>query len=310
MNANASPHMKLHFTLLLLLTASLAVAGPRTSANYSILTDSIDAAGSRATSARYTNAASASSIAGISTIAAPAETAKTGYMGQLFEVAGLVLNSGAPGVNEAGTLQLAAWQLLDDATFLAVDAGAVNWGVVSGPVTGVSASGLATAGLTYQNTPATVQGTFGGFNGSLNFTVLDSIPDNFGTYAGDGLGDDWQVQYFGLPPNPAAGPLRDPDGDGQNNRYEWIAGLNPTDPASVFKLRISRSLQYPQLFFGPIVRGRTYTVTYGNNLFTLPPWPPLSAEFTAIVDEAGRTFLDTNAAAVVNRFYRIEITKP
>ena len=135
---------------------------------------------------------------------------------------------------------------------------------------------------------------------------IDDLPG----YSGDGIGDDWQVQYFGLPPNPAAGPLLDPDGDGQNNRYEWIAGLNPTDPSSVFKLRIARALQNQQLFFGPIVSGRTYTVTYASSLFTLPPWPPLSAGFTAIIDEAERTFPDTNASGAANRFYRINITKP
>ena len=213
----------LSFAILCLISGSAALAGPRTSANYSIFTDTLDAAGTRTTSTRYTNAGSASSIAGISTIAAPAETAKTGYMGQLFDVTGLVVNSTALNVNEAGTLQLAAWQLLDDATFLAVDAGAVNWGVVSGPVTGVSASGLATAGLAYQNTSATVQGTFGGFTGSLNFTVLDSIPDNFGASAGEGPGDDWQEQYFGQN-NPLAAPALDPDGDGVNNLFEFTAG--------------------------------------------------------------------------------------
>jgi hypothetical protein len=28
--------------------------------------------------------------------------------------------------------------------------------------------------------------------------VLDTIADNFGSYAGDGIGDDWQVQYSGV----------------------------------------------------------------------------------------------------------------
>ena len=28
--------------------------------------------------------------------------------------------------------------------------------------------------------------------------MLDTIADNFGSYAGDGIGDDWQVQYSGV----------------------------------------------------------------------------------------------------------------
>ena len=53
---------------------------------------------------------------------------------------------------------------------------------------------------------ALAQGSYAGSTGSLNLTVLNVNQDNFGSYAGDGIGDDWQVQYFGLPSNPAAGP--------------------------------------------------------------------------------------------------------
>ena len=298
------------FAILCLLSGGTALAAQRASANYSIHTDTVDAAGSRATSANYSNTGSASLIAGVSTIAAPAETAKGGYIGQLYDVSGLLVNSAAPDVNETGTLQLAAWQLLDDATFLATDPNAVTWSVVSGPITGVSASGLATAGPVFQNTSANVQGTFAGFTGSRNFTVLDSIPDNFGGYAGDGIGDDWQVQYFGLPPNPAAGPLMDSDGDGQNNRLEWIAGLNPTDAGSVFKLRIARIAGNVNVIFGPTVAGRTYTVKYGFNFLDVPHWLTLPGGIVA--GSGGELFVtDTNAVlASPKKYYRVEITKP
>ena len=296
------------FAILCLISGSAALAGPRTSANYSILTDTLDAAGTRTTSTRYTNAGSASSIAGISTIAAPAETAKTGYMGQLFDVTGLVVNSTALNVNEAGTLQLAAWQLLDDATFLAVDASAVSWGTVSGPITGVSANGLATSGLVFQNTSATVQGTFGGFTGSLNFTVLDNIPDNFGTYAGDGLGDDWQVQYFGQN-NPLAAPALDPDGDGATNQFEFTAGLVPTDPASTFHMSIAPVPDQPswrKVIFSPRLDGRTYIVesmaAFGG------AWQPLTAS-TQSDNGDERTVIDLGATGA-KKFYRVEITRP
>ena len=298
----------LSFAILCLISGSAALAGPRTSANYSILTDTLDAAGTRATSTRYTNAGSASSIAGISTIAAPAETAKTGYMGQLFDVTGLVVNSTALNVNEAGTLQLAAWQLLDDATFLAVDASAVSWGTVSGPITGVSANGLATSGLVFQNTSATVQGTFGGFTGSLNFTVLDSIPDNFGTYAGDGLGDDWQVQYFGQN-NPLAAPGLDPDGDGQTNLFEFTAGFIPNDPASTFHLRIAAVPGQPlrkKVIFSPRLDGRTYIVE--SRLTLSAAWQPLTTS-TQSDNGAERTVTDLDATGA-KKFYRVRITVP
>ena len=296
------------FAILCLLSGGTALAGSRTSASYSILTDSVDAAGSRAVSANYTNAGSASVIAGTSTNTAPAETAKSGYAGQLFEVAGLLVNAAEPNANEGASLQLAAWQLLDDATLLAVAPTSVTWGIVSGPVTGVSVAGLATAGLTYQNTSATVQGTFGGFTGSLNFTVLDSIPDNFGVYAGDGIGDNWQVQYFGQN-NPLAAPALDPDGDGQTNQFEFTAGLVPNDPASVFHMSIAPVPSQPSrknITFTPRLNGRTYTVQ--SRLTLGAQWQPLSSS-TQSDNGNERTVTDLDATGV-NKFYRVEITRP
>jgi hypothetical protein len=260
--------MKTIPVLTLAFLAATLHAGPRTSASYGILTDGVDNGGQRTSSAAYTNDASLGGIAGISTVTAPAQTAKSGYLCQFYDVTGLVVNSIAPSVNETATLQLAAWQLLDDASYLAVPATSVSWGVVSGPITGISASGVATAGVVYQNTPATVQGSFGGFTGPLNLTVLDTIPDNFGSYAGDGLPDDWQAGFFGLN-NPLAGPNADPTGGGQNNLFKYTAGLNPLDPNARFAVRIAPVIGQPaqqRIIFSPLVSGRTYTVKFRLDL--------------------------------------------
>ncbi len=71
--------IKLRFFALLAPIAT-AKAGPRTSASDTIATDTTDAGGRRATSANYTNDGSAGTVTGISTVAAPAETAKHGYL--------------------------------------------------------------------------------------------------------------------------------------------------------------------------------------------------------------------------------------
>ena len=285
-----------------------ANAAPRTSANSTITAETADAGGRRATSANYTHDGSAARIAGISAVAAPVQSAKHGYLGQLFEIAGLVVNSAALTVNEAATLQLAAWQLLDDATFLATDANTVTWSTVSGPITGISASGLASAGLVFQNTSATVQGLLGGFTGSLNFTVLDSIPDNFGAYAGDGIGDDWQVQFFGQN-NPLAAPGFDPDGDGQTNQFEFTAGLIPNDPASFFRLRLEAVPAQParkKVIFSPRLDGRTYVVK--SRLTPSGVWQPLATS-TQSDNATERTVTDLDATDS-KKFYRVEITQP
>ena len=184
---------------------------------------------------------------------------------------------------------------------------------MSGPLTSISSSGLATAGAVFQNTAAIVQGISNGFTGSLSLTVLNTTPDNFGSYAGDGLGDDWQVQFFGLN-NPNAAPLLDPDGDGQTNAFEFTAGLVPTDPASRFVLTISDIPGQPiwkKLTFRPRLLDRTYTVKAKARLLTgsyLPLSNP-SAPTDSGPDGQTRAITDLNAVGTT-KFYQVEITKP
>lgn len=299
--------MNSKFVIVIACTLTPAHAAPRTSANYSVATDSVDAGGSRTTSAVYTNNGSLGGITGIST-AAPAETANYGYIGQLYEVTGLALAATPTTVNEGGTRQLSASQLLDDATTIAVNTSAVAWSVASGPLTSINAAGLATAGIVYHNTAATAQGGYAGNTGTLNLTVLDTLPDNFGTYAGDGLPDSWQAQYFGLN-NPNAAPGLDPDNDGQTNFFEYTAGIVPTDPLSRFLLRIEPVPGQPgrkDLIFSPRLLDRTYQVK--SNTALSGPWLPL-VSFTTIDAADQRTVTDLNATGA-KKFYHVEITKP
>jgi hypothetical protein len=48
--------------------------------------------------------------------------------------------------------------------------------------------------------------------------------------------ESWQVQYFGDTNNPAAAASADPDGDGQNNLAEFLAGTDPTNSAAAFRI--------------------------------------------------------------------------
>ncbi len=293
--------------------AATSHAGPRTSANYSISTDTADAGGQRGTSASYTNDGSAGLAAGISTVNSPAETVKSGYVAQLYEIVALQVNSASltNSVNETATLQLAAWQLLDDGSFLGVAAPSAAWSVVSGPVTGISTTGLATAGAVYQDSAATVQAVFGGQAGQLNLTVLDTIKDNFGSYAADGIGDDWQVQYFGQPPNANADPNVDADGTGQTNLFKYVAGLNPVDPNSRFSITVTAVPGQPgqkAVSFSPVVAGRTYTVTAKTDLATVGGWRAING--SAPSDNGNvRTITDLSATDLV-KFYQVEITSP
>jgi hypothetical protein len=142
-----------------------------------------------------------------------------------------------PVVDEGGTRQLQASLIFDDQTTTPLAEGSVTWSVAGGPLTGISPTGLVTAAAVYQDSPAVARGTHQAFTATLALTVLDILPDNFMTYAGDGLPDPWQVQYFRID-NPLAGPSTDPDSDSWDNLFEYHACLDPTDPLSRFSVSL------------------------------------------------------------------------
>jgi hypothetical protein len=283
----------------------------RTSANYSVTTEVADSGGARTTSASYTNDGSSGGVTGISTVAAPAEVAKQGYVGQLYEIVGFSVSAPQNFVNEGTTLQLSGGQLLDDATTLGVSASLVSWSVISGPLASISANGLASAQIVYQDTGAIVQGVYLGNMGQLPLTVRNVGIDDFQSYAGDGIDDAWQVQYFGVN-NPNAGPGVDFDGTGQTNLFKYVAGLNPVDPTSRFTVQSQKVVGQPlqrNIVFQPLVAGRVYVVQY-NTSMALPggTWTTLS-NISSIDNGNIRTVTDLNASDP-DRFYRVQITKP
>jgi hypothetical protein len=228
----------------------------------------------------------------------------------LFDVIGLQISAFPLNVNEGATTQLAAQLIYDDATTFALPASAVAWSVQAGPIFGIATNGIATAQIVYRNELATVRGAYGGLIGNLGLTVLNVGRDNFGSYAGDQLDDEWQAQFFGLN-NPLAGPTQDQDGDGQNNLFEYTAGTVPTDPLSNFMLRIEAVTGQPtqkNLIFSPRFADRTYVVTTTPELSLSSIWLPLTPSTTSDAG-AERTVTDLDAT-VPKKFYRVEITKP
>jgi hypothetical protein len=282
-----------------LLTPPAVMAGGG-SANYSLTPDTVDSGGLRGASASYSvNASTTAGGAGSSA----GYTARTGFDGQLLDATGLVINASPQTVIEGGTRQLSASLLYDDSTTTLLPANTVAWSVQSGPLASVSATGLATAAPVYQDTTATARANYQSFTTTLNLTVLDANPDNFGSYAGDGISDDWQVQYFGIN-NPAAGPLQDPDGDGYNNLFEYNARLVPTDRLSVFTFQIIDTTGGGHAVrFSPRLPGSTYTVTGSSNLSL---WTPVAG----LVTDSGtlRTVLDP-AGTGAPRFYFISVLR-
>ncbi len=162
-----------------------AHAEPRSSASYSISTDTANAAGGRAMSANYSDDGSMGDVVGVSATASPVLAMKHGFIGQLYETQSLAITASPASVNEGLTTQLSAVAALDDGSQINLGSSDALWSVLNGPLVGITSGGLATAGEVFINAPASVQGTWNGINGSLTLTVLntnvvppgDTVPD-------------------------------------------------------------------------------------------------------------------------------------
>lgn len=303
--------MKFHLIILCLfcLPGLPLEAGPRSSPRYSVTTEVLDSGGQRSTSVSYVNQANLGTETGTSSVSISAMVSKSGYIGQLYQVSGVKATASSTNVSEGMSLTLTATASLDDATFLVLPTNQVIWSVASGPIQQITSSGLATADRVFQNTPAVVQARCEQYTSQLTVTVVDVGLDDFGIYAGDGVPDAWQVQYFGLN-NTNALRTADPDADGQDNFAEYLCGTAPLDPNSRFRLGIAVAAGYAtlkQITFTPWLTNRVYHLEYSTNLATGLFTPITNA---ALVDlGASHAILDTNATARM-KFYRIRTALP
>jgi len=131
---------------------------------------------------------------------------------------------------------------------------------------------------------------------------------------GDGLPDLWTETYFGHPTgqaNDLSCATCDADGTGQNNLFKYTAGLDPTNPTSVFVLNIAGGTNQPpqnNLFFTPLALGRAYTPQFSTDL-TSGVWLPLTTYTGPLTNGSQITITDTNPIPP-QEFYRIGISLP
>ena len=263
----------------------------------------LDAGGQRVSSALYTVDGSVGMIG--SAAAVGDAVLKAGFIGQLTEVTNLAVIAQPQAVNEGGTAQLAGVARLDDGTATTLAGGEIAWGTPALPVMTIATNGVATVTNVCATTAGTVAGAYLGMPGSGVLLVLDSSPDNFGLYAGDGLPDAWQSRYFGQ--NNPAGLASATNPSGRNNRYSYTADLDPTNPASLFQI-VALSNQPPgrAVYFLPASTGRVYTLQYTTDLRS-GPWTDVTPAGTR--GNGGAFWLsDTNT--VSPRFYRVNVQAP
>jgi hypothetical protein len=73
----------------------------------------------------------------------------------------------------------------------------------------------------------------------------------------------WQLQYFG---QLGIDPNGDPDHDGMSNYYEYLAGTDPTNPNSIFKIVNVSAAPAGALIQWTSVQGKFYTLQRTTNL--------------------------------------------
>ena len=187
-----------------------------------------------------------------------------------------------------------SWSLLGAGTRIT---GGWQLGGVSVPAGTLRARGYTTGGR-YNGSCGVVE------NGGIQ--VMDSD--------GDGVPDWWTRRYFGHPTGIDTDRSRagdDADGTGMNNIFKFVAGLDPTNAASVFALRLERVHGQPaqkRVVFSPRRDDRTYNVLTGTVLIGGGSWTNLGI---AATNDNGmeRSVIDLDDTGT-KKYYRVRIALP
>jgi hypothetical protein len=245
----------------------------------------------------------------VSTVTTSGFQSKSNYIGQLTDVDEVIVSASPETINEGGTRVLSAVANMDDGTTLSNPAGTI-WGFTTPLIASIDAlTRTATGGTVFENTPTTVEASILGTIGNLELTVLNTNPDNFASYGGDGLDDAWQVQYFGTPPNTDAAPGENPDGDPFDNADEFLTGFSPVDGGDFLRLTIASSGSgVTNLVINKVIPDRLYTVKAGTDL---------SGSFNELIGGSPLSYgsettnaLVQDTAAGTRKFYVIDVQFP
>jgi hypothetical protein len=145
---------------------------------------------------------------------------------------------------------------------------------------------------------------------ATNFTMwLAFSPASGVSVDGDGVPNWWRLQYFGHITGSAADSSRgsdDADGDGMTNLQEYLAGTNPKDRTSVFKIaNVTPVPASGQVITWNSVSGKAYTVFSCDDMAT-QNWQPLTnGNLVAVGSSASCT--DAPPSNVAQRFYRVRV---
>lgn len=180
---------------------------------------------------------------------------------------------------------------------------ASQFSVKTAPATSLTPSGSTPLIITFNPTST------GAKTATLRITSSDPETPTFTvTLTGTAVSaiEGFRYEYFNTIANTGtAADDQDPDGDGQTNLFEFVAGLNPTNRTSRFQQRVENSGGSSHVIFSPRLADRTYEVwnsTTLDNDWALTPG-------TSADNGTERTFTDSNPSNP-KRFYRVKIIRP
>jgi len=159
---------------------------------------------------------------------------------------------------------------------------------------------LITYGGTLTTGAVTLTGIPGGTTAQLSTSVagrLDLVIDDSDE---DGLPDSWETANFG---NLTKGPSDDPDGDGQNNAMEYLAGTLPNSGASRFAATMAPAAAGQFTISWPSVPGKSYDIETNATLAGV--WNQLVSVPAAVSPAVTTSYTVTPGGGVM--FYRIAL---
>jgi hypothetical protein len=243
----------------------------------------------------------------------PQETKiRMGYSGQLQDLKGLKCSASAPEIDEEAPVQFEARDQYDDKSTSPLP-GLPLWSP-SGPIDSIDENGVAQTKNVYQDTRATAVAHYAGRQGEVEVVVRNKTKDDFGPYSNDGVDDLWTVGHFGED-NPDGMAGEDPDDDGQDNKFEFYAGLDPRDQMSHFSMTAQKTPPPPgpgrldavggftayDLIISPVFPDRTY-IPVATTHFTGLNLPVPLVGYLQSDDGDTRTFTDTNAVEEIKAY--------
>jgi hypothetical protein len=117
---------------------------------------------------------------------------------------------------------------------------------------------------------------------------------------GDGIADQWQLDYFGSITSAQAQKDADPDGDGMNNESEYKAGTSPVNGSSRLVVNTSTLSAGSFQIQWQSVSGKIYDIQTSTNLTTWTTVDQVTASSTSA------TWIDSSPGSG-KKFYRVKL---